>query len=199
MNIQLTPRQQINSEPFIQWSDFLTDSDILKILSLKNWHDSKKGEIGETTDSSVNTSKRSTNISWFMPTEDTAEIWHKIVGVISEVNRQFFNFDLTGLYEPAQLGLYSEETADHYDWHIDSSVKTSGPPRKLTMVLSLSDPSEYEGGALQIMPSSADVLELECKKGRAWFFPSYTLHRVTPVTKGVRRSLVLWIGGPAFK
>ena len=125
MNIQLTPRQQINSEPFVHWNDFLTENDILKILSLKNWHDSKKGEIGENNNSNVDTSKRSTNISWFVPTEDTAEIWNKIVGVISEVNRQFFNFDLTGLYEPAQLGMYSEETADHYDWHIDSSVKTS--------------------------------------------------------------------------
>jgi PKHD-type hydroxylase len=40
---------------------------------------------------------------------------------------------------------------------------------------------------------------LKMTKGMAWFFPSYMLHRVTPVTKGVRRSLVLWVGGPEFK
>jgi PKHD-type hydroxylase len=63
----------------------------------------------------------------------------------------------------------------------------------------LSDPSEFEGGELQVKPYSDEVQTLEIKKGRAWFFPSYMLHKVTPVTKGTRRSLVLWVGGPAFK
>ena len=63
----------------------------------------------------------------------------------------------------------------------------------------LSDPSEFEGGELQVKTCSDQISTLETKKGRAWFFPSYTLHRVTPVTKGVRRSLVLWSGGPEFR
>ena len=67
------------------------------------------------------------------------------------------------------------------------------------MVLMLSDPSEFEGGELQIKTDSDDAITLEQKKGRAWFFPSYILHRVTPVTRGIRRSLVLWVGGPEFK
>jgi PKHD-type hydroxylase len=72
-------------------------------------------------------------------------------------------------------------------------------PRKLSMAMLLSDPSEFEGGEFQVKTTSDDVQTLEVKKGRAWFFPSYMLHRVTPVTKGVRRSLVLWVGGPQFK
>ena len=67
------------------------------------------------------------------------------------------------------------------------------------MVLMLSDPSEFEGGQLEIKTDSDNPITLEQKRGRAWFFPSYVLHRVTPVTKGTRRSLVLWIGGPEFK
>jgi PKHD-type hydroxylase len=67
------------------------------------------------------------------------------------------------------------------------------------MSLLLSDPNEFEGGELQVKPDSDDIKFLEQKQGRAWFFPSYTLHRVAPVTKGVRRSLVLWVGGPPFK
>jgi PKHD-type hydroxylase len=67
------------------------------------------------------------------------------------------------------------------------------------MAILLSDPSEFEGGEFQVKADSDEAKTLECKKGRAWLFPSYTLHRVAPVTKGVRRSLVLWIGGPAFR
>ena len=67
------------------------------------------------------------------------------------------------------------------------------------MVLMLSDPSDFIGGQLQIKTESDVPIDLEQKKGRAWFFPSYVLHRVTPVVKGTRRSLVLWVGGPEFK
>jgi PKHD-type hydroxylase len=63
----------------------------------------------------------------------------------------------------------------------------------------LSDPSDFEGGEFQVKTTNDDVQTLDYVKGRAWFFPSYTLHRVAPVTKGVRRSLVLWIGGPPFR
>jgi PKHD-type hydroxylase len=67
------------------------------------------------------------------------------------------------------------------------------------MSLLLSDPSEFEGGELQVKTDSDEAITLEATQGRAWFFPSWALHRVTPVTKGVRRSLVIWVGGPPFK
>ena len=67
------------------------------------------------------------------------------------------------------------------------------------MVLLLSNPSEFEGGQLQIKANNDEPINLEMKRGRAWFFPSYTLHTVTPVTRGIRKSLVLWVGGPEFK
>jgi PKHD-type hydroxylase len=68
--------------------------------------------------------------------------------------------------------------------------------RKLSLVCQLSDPSEYEGGELQI--NTGEIFTPEKQKGTVILFPSYLLHRVTPVTKGTRRSLVLWIEGPAF-
>ena len=72
-------------------------------------------------------------------------------------------------------------------------------PRKLSMVLMLSDTSEFEGGELLLKSDSDEHKSLSMAKGRAWFFPSYMLHKVTPVTKGVRKTLVLWVGGPEFK
>jgi PKHD-type hydroxylase len=66
------------------------------------------------------------------------------------------------------------------------------------MVLQLSDPSEYEGGNLEILSSQGEVLTVDKKKGFLAMFPSFKTHRVTPVTSGTRKSLVVWATGPAF-
>ena len=57
---------------------------------------------------------------------------------------------------------------------------------------------EYEGGELQLM-NSANPITIQKKKGHIVVFPSYMLHKVTPVTVGKRKSLVIWIAGPPFK
>ena len=147
----------------------------------------------------VNENIRSTKVGWYFPSENNLYIWRKIEGVVAEINRQFFKYDLTGFYEPAQLGFYSASSSDHYSWHTDSDVSTEGIPRKLTMILMLDDPQSFEGGELEVKLTNDDPIKLEQKRGRAWFFPSFVLHRVTPVTKGTRRSMVIWIGGPEFK
>ena len=72
-------------------------------------------------------------------------------------------------------------------------------PRKLSMVLMLSVSSEYEGGDLLLNADRNEPTKLGMVKGRAWFFPSYVLHKVTPVTRGTRKTIVLWVGGPPFK
>ena len=69
--------------------------------------------------------------------------------------------------------------------------------RKISIVLQLSDPEEYEGGELEMFVSK-DIQKIPKKKGAAVLFPSYCMHRVTPVTKGERRSIVLWVSGPAL-
>jgi PKHD-type hydroxylase len=72
-------------------------------------------------------------------------------------------------------------------------------PRKLSFSLVLSDSADYEGGALEFFTSSAGPSEAEQKRGRVIAFPSYMVHRVTPITKGVRKSIVFWVVGPKFK
>lgn len=203
MNILLPTKPDFGLEPFVYWENFLTNEDILKILSLKEWHEKSDGMVGisngDLLNSGVNKDIRKSQISWMNYTEETSAIWHKITNTISEVNSRFFHFDLTGCFEPAQLTLYDSKNEGHYNWHTDTSVRDRIVPRKLSMSLLLSDTSEFEGGDLELLNDSDKSLKLEQKKGRAWFFPSYMLHRVTPVTSGFRRSLVLWIGGPSFR
>jgi len=198
--ISIFPKNIINSTNFAYWENFLTEDDINKINYLPEWYNLNKGKIGGANNvENLNLNIRSTDISFINFTQETKEIWFKISETISEVNSRFFNFNLTGCYEGAQLGLYTEENKGHYNWHIDASSSDRNVPRKLSMVLSLSDPDEFEGGLLQVKIDSDEPKTLELKKGRAWFFPSWVLHRVTPVTKGIRKSLVIWVGGPAFR
>jgi PKHD-type hydroxylase len=182
------------------WENFLSDEDINLILSLPEWSLGGDASIGAAGNhSEVNREKRTTTVGWMCPDERTNHIWDKIINAVAEVNRTFFHYDLSGCFEPAQLGIYKSSDQSHYTWHCDDSPESCAVPRKLSMALLLDDPSQFEGGELQIMSQNETPISLEQKRGRAWFFPSWMLHRVTPVTKGTRRSLVLWVGGPAFR
>ena len=199
MIASIPPRGNTVQEQSAYWENFLTKEDIDMLLALPQWHDKHVAEVGIAQNGVVNKEMRTTDVSWFVPCEKTRHIWEKIVTAVAQVNAQFFHFDLAGCYEPAQLGIYRADDGGHYNWHTDCTGSAITTPRKLSLSLLLSDPSEFEGGELQIKTTSDVPITVEQKQGRAWFFPSYTLHRVAPVTKGIRRSLVLWVGGPPFK
>ena len=196
----IAPFNSPGKADFCWWENFLTDDDINYLLARHEWHEQGEGLVGYGAFAENNKEKRRTNISWMSVDEKNKHVWEKLHNAIWYANSQFFQFDLTGCYEPAQLCTYTQNELGHYDWHTDSSLSgTTTPFRKLSMSLLLSDTSEFEGGGLQIKAGSDEAQTLEQKRGRAWFFPSWTLHKVTPVTKGIRRSLVLWVGGPAFR
>lgn len=180
--------------------DFLSSEDLEFLLNLPEWGEVTNGKIQTTfTQGQEDSNIRRTKIAWFYNTEQNKYIWDKLTPVIAEINAKFFEFDLSGIYEPAQLGLYLAEDNATYDWHVDTYPRDSGISRKIAMVLLLNDTDEFDGGELHIKNVSNDSIKLELKKGRAWFFPAYTLHTVTPVIRGVRKSLVVWASGPAFR
>jgi len=200
MLYNIPPRNPPGRALTAYWEDFLTEGDITNLLSQPEWVNTTDGTImtaARTT--AVNPDVRVTDLGWLYPKPEVSDIWAKLSNVIAEVNRQFYQFDLSGVYEPMQLGVYTADKKSHYSWHTDAGIGDMGVPRKLSLALCLTDPSEFEGGELQIQNGIGDTETLELKKGRMWFFPSFVLHRVTPVTKGVRKSAVLWVGGPAFK
>lgn len=198
--VPLKPYQPYGLSPYAFWEDFLTDAEIDKILGHPNWMYTKQAKVGMTVEEArIDKERRSSECSWLPHDKSTEAIWNKLTTVITQVNRQYFQFNLTGCYEPAQLTSYKSTDEGHYSCHVDSSESSEFVPRKLSMSLLLSDPSEYEGGNLEVFYDQLDPTVLEQKRGRAWFFPSYMRHRVTKVTKGMRRSLVLWVGGPNFK
>ena len=102
----------------------------------------------------------------------------------------------------------------YYDWHCDcyempydnpKNQNVHGKQRKLSMTLSLTDPDEYVGGDLEFDFRNTDegsqprVCQEVRKKGSVIVFPSFVWHRVTPITKGTRHSLVCWNIGYPFR
>lgn len=193
-----------DKQTIVYWENWLSPEDIETLQSYLDHTEKKDAKIVVSSHSQiVSDSVRHTEVVWYEHTEAHRDIWQKITHTVAEVNERFFNMALTQC-EPAQLALYTaakdpDGVNSHYDWHWDMLTPAPGVPRKLSMCLMLSDPAEFEGGDLEVMAGSAVPLKLQQQQGRAWFFPSYLLHRVTPVTQGTRRSMVVWAGGPGFR
>jgi PKHD-type hydroxylase len=115
---------------------------------------------------------------------------------VKSANLAAFSFDVHNLAE-MQYTEYHAEEGGHYDWHHDihwGSDKACD--RKISITIQLSDPEEYEGGTFEFSECENPMAK---NKGTVLVFPSYLQHRVLPVTKGVRKSLVAWFFGPRWR
>tara|TARA_B100000287_G_scaffold425087_1_gene470844 strand:+ start:300 stop:920 length:621 start_codon:yes stop_codon:yes gene_type:complete len=149
---------------------------------------------------------RDSTVSWISDIWVTKEIDY----YVSEANRKAgWNFDICGS-EDIQFTEYG--VGQYYDWHTDSNNgpnilgKWAGTIRKLSVTVSLTDPNEYDGGYLEFdFKNYANGPQIKNKclqilpRGSIVVFPSYIWHRVTPITRGIRHSLVQWNSGPPFK
>lgn len=179
-------------EPFAWWDNAFNDQE-LNWLQERAVHAQEQAKVGGGSAENIRRSK----VSWLDKTQDTAWVYERLAHAAASLNAQFFRFELTGFGEPLQLTNYDQSDHGMYGWHQDYGIK-EGPSRKLSLVLQLSDPAQYEGGALQVL-TSGEPATVQKRRGLIAAFPSYQLHQVTPVTQGSRQSLVAWISGPAFR
>lgn len=140
---------------------------------------------------------RSSRVGWVPRKDQYLWLYEKLGELVNEANQSLWQFDLFGMAEPVQLTEYPANQEGHYDWHTDVGAGRTSM-RKISITIQVSGPSEYEGGALQFM-SRRSPQTAERQAGAAYVFPSYLLHRVMPVTAGVRRSIVVWVSGPPFR
>ena len=143
----------------------------------------------------TDTKKRVTTISW-IPFKEMGHMYQDLNLFIQKTNENHFGFGDIRVTENAQFTEYPE--GGFYDWHMDCDVNmTHEPPvRKISMTVLLNDPSEFEGGHLELMAPGKFA---ELKQGHAIIFASFLNHRVNPVTRGIRQSLVVWFGGKPFR
>ena len=143
----------------------------------------------------TDTRKRITTISW-IPFNKMPEMYSTLEHFVNRANGNHFGFDGIRITEPAQYTHYP--VGGFYEWHTDNDVagKTEPPVRKISMTLLLSSENEFEGGDLELVDKGKAV---KLKQGYAVLFASFIPHRVKPVLKGQRKSLVMWFGGPPFR
>ena len=163
-----------------------------EIIDLSKTLPQEKGTVFEDKNPDI---ARKSTVGW-LPFDKMQPMYDDINNFIQKTNRNYFGFGDIQIREPAQITKYLK--GEFYEWHMDTAVDMSIEPavRKLSMTLLLNDPSEFEGGELQIAGVKNTKL---MKQGHATIFASFLQHTVTPVTRGVRRSLVMWFGGEPFK
>ena len=107
-----------------------------------------------------------------------------------------FEFPIEQLY--GNYNIYESTTNDNYDWHIDCT-KNPYVDIKLTVLINLSE-KQFEGGDLFIQEAGEPLIVNELKEpGSMIIFKSYLRYTVTPVTKGTRKNLALFLEGPKFR
>ena len=155
----------------------------------------QSAQVGGGAAGIVDTKTRISHISW-IPFNKLPEMYKTLEEIMHKTNNNHFGFEGMRITEFAQ---YTEYPAGgFYDWHIDSDVVgiNEPPVRKISMTCLLSHESEFEGGGLELMSEGKIARP---KQGQAIFFASFVRHRVVPITRGIRKSLVMWFGGPSFK
>jgi PKHD-type hydroxylase len=150
---------------------------------------------GREGESQIDTETRTSHISW-IPFSKTPEMYKDIEKIMKQTNGNHFGFDGMQITEMAQYTEYPE--GGFYDWHIDSDTNFVHEPtvRKISMTLLLSPENEFEGGDLELIKEGQPA---KLKQGQAIFFASFIRHRVTPVIRGNRKSLVMWFGGTPLR
>lgn len=139
---------------------------------------------------------RRSQIWFFDPGPDTDFIFSPLRDAVRYVN-EGFRLDLTGFATGCQIARYSSEVQGHYNWHIDLGTERFSR-RKLSLTVQLSRAEDYEGGDLEFHLSGLDSARMR-RQGTLIAFPSFHEHRITPVTRGERFSLVAWADGPPFR
>lgn len=174
--------------------DALSHSDCARIIAAT--------EAAESADARLVRGDRAHNIRradlvWIDDLEGMDWVTDRLIDLVRDANRHF-HLDLDAMRESPQVARYSAAREGHFDWHSDIGEGPVAARRKLTLVVQLSDPEGYEGGTLELRPGTVSS-QADRAKGSAVAFPSFVLHRVTPVTSGARHSLTIWAHGPAFR
>jgi len=200
--IQNNPEQRLNIlHQSLKWDGLFSDQEVDKIVEYCNAQERIEGQVSEK--GLVDDHTRKSKVSFIRRKDDSYWIFDKINNAIETANDQFYNFDLNG-YSAIQYSEYHGDEGGKYDFHMDTSLGEEGKNfemRKLSLVMMLNTPGvDFQGGEFQINKDQEKKAEnIEMIKGRMIFFPSFLIHRVAPVTQGIRRSLVIWVTGPKFR
>jgi PKHD-type hydroxylase len=195
--------------PYVYWDDGFTNEELNKIINYCE-HKGLQRAVTIGADSIKDKQRieqvRRCDVKFHSKNEENSWFFERLNFIIKSLNDRYYNFDLNG-YAAFQYTSYNSKELGKYGWHMDTHL---GPdalpadmhePRKLSLTLLLNEPGkDFQGGEFQLnISNEKHPITVPFKKGRAVVFPSFLLHQVTPVTKGFRKSAVVWVTGPKFK
>ena len=192
-------RDQNDPQQYYWFELGLTKEELIKFNNLiLNLEYQDATIIGESVSGEKSLDVRSSKIKWIPHSDDWNWLYNKFQDMIAEANDELWNFNIYDIVEEIQYTEYHASDMGHYDWHQDIGPGDASL-RKISLTVQLTDSNLYEGGDLEIWQGGEVRDKTPRGSGIVIIFPSYMMHRVTPVTKGVRRSLVLWVGGEHYK
>lgn len=187
-------RDNTNHNNYYYFTNAFTVDEINEIIKLGESYQKTVAVTGGGDQGTISDYRKS-EVSWIPENDYSIWLYRKCWEYAEIANKEMWNFDIWGFPDDFQYTTYHGD-GGHYDWHTDMGPGLSN--RKLSMVLQLSAPEEYNGGNLDLNLGSG-INSVPKGLGTLCFFPSFNLHRVTPLTSGTRRSLVTWLGGNNFR
>lgn len=189
-------RSDVNFGDYYWFDMGFTPNELTRIESMTSdleWNDAATGQ----DDSSTISEYRKSRIKWCPHTSEWEWVYSKLHDMLVEANDVMWKFDLTHMREEIQYTEYYGNNSGGYEWHMDCGVGIQNQ-RKISVTVQLSAPDEYVGGDLQFNLGGGTRTAPRLQ-GATVVFPSFYLHRVTPVKSGIRKSFVLWVGGEPYK
>jgi len=178
---------------FVYYEKLILPHEIDKIRSF--WEKDKTIRAEISSEERYKEDLRESSVMFLEPSPENDWLYRRLTDLVIQCNNQRYWFDLLGFFNELQMARYDE--GHFFEWHMDFG-RGSSSHRKLSITVQLSDPEEYEGGELQFMINQK-VVSAPKTKGTVIIFPSFVMHRVTPVTKGTRESIVGWASGYPYR
>lgn len=193
--------RQLKPFSFIVDNNFFTAQDADMIQNYCSQFQLRDGTLFSEEN---NYSERKAKIT-FIERKDHLNSWiyDKLNTLIGYYNDNNFGFDLIG-YDYIQYAEYTENCHQNYHMDMNFSLDTtylSDTLRKLSVVLLLSEPGvDFTGGEFLLnLSHEGRPQTVHLRKGSVVMFPSYIIHKVSPVITGLRKTLVAWPIGPKFR
>jgi len=151
---------------------------------------------GTLADGNSNPTVRRSQVVMIENTAKYQWLYERFWKAAQDANRHHFCVDISGIEGNIQLTRYDSSDQGFYGWHTDFA--SMAPNRKISISVQLSHSDDYEGGDLELFYNDPPV-RMDRTRGALIAFPSFASHRVAPVTRGTRWSLVAWIIGPRWR
>jgi len=188
------PNMELPFAEYIYFEQMFQPQEIEHLLKQWSSEDTQDAVMSSGSDNDEGQLRKST--VQFLDNNDLNRwVYDKLAMVVQQGNMQSYGFDLAGFKEKLQLTQYAE--GDHFQWHMDFGANEISH-RKLSITVQLSKPDAYEGGDLLFRANDKEI-PAPRTQGTVVVFPSFVQHRVTPITKGLRRSIVGWAAGHPYR